>query len=279
LPSPSGVDLPGALRALVPSVRSLLLAAAVVTVAASAYLAARSTSVFAVRAVEIEGASPRVAAQVEQALAPVRGRSLLRLRHRDVVARVTAVPEIASARYDRAFPRTLAVVVTPERPLVVLRRGAEAWLVSERSRVIRRVERGQLPRLPRIWAPKRTKVALGAFLAGSAADAVAPLLAAGATAPALPIRSSASARGSLTLKLGTGLELRLGERRDLRLKLAVAARIVPSLVAPRLGGPSYLDLSVTERPVAGTTLNSNVRVQDSPLAGTQLSVDTVADDA
>ena len=37
--------------------------------------------------------------------------------------------------YDRAFPRTARVVVSAERPAAVLRRGAQAWLVTERGRV------------------------------------------------------------------------------------------------------------------------------------------------
>jgi hypothetical protein len=48
--------------------------------------------------------------------------------------------------------------------------------------------------------------------------------------------------------LRSGLELRLGSPRASRLKLAVAAEIVP-LLDP---GTLYLDVSVPARPVAGT---------------------------
>jgi hypothetical protein len=53
----------------------------------------------------------------------------------------------------------------------------------------------------------------------------------------------------LTLLLGSGLELRLGELRAIRLKLAIATRILPDILAH--GGYAYVDLSVPERPVAG----------------------------
>jgi hypothetical protein len=53
----------------------------------------------------------------------------------------------------------------------------------------------------------------------------------------------------LTLLLGSGLELRLGELRAIRLKLAIATRILPGILAH--GGYAYVDLSVPERPVAG----------------------------
>jgi hypothetical protein len=58
----------------------------------------------------------------------------------------------------------------------------------------------------------------------------------------------------LTLLLASGLELRLGELRAVPLKLAVAERILPGLLAA--GGSAYLDVGVPERPVAGSSLNS-----------------------
>ena len=54
----------------------------------------------------------------------------------------------------------------------------------------------------------------------------------------------------LTFLLASGLELRLGELRAVRLKLAIATRILPRILAS--GGYAYLDVSVPERPVAGT---------------------------
>jgi hypothetical protein len=92
-------------------------------------------------------------------------------------------------------------------------------------------------------------------------------LAVGAVAPLrrqpLPVgvRSVAASRTELTLKLRNGLELRLGDGADLPVKLEVARRILPGL-HEREG---YLDLSVPERPVLGTTLDSQVEV-DTPIS-------------
>jgi hypothetical protein len=61
-------------------------------------------------------------------------------------------------------------------------------------------------------------------------------------------------RRELTFLLGSGLQLRLGQLQAIPLKLAVADRIVPGVLAQ--GGYAYLDVSVPARPVAGTTLNS-----------------------
>ena len=66
----------------------------------------------------------------------------------------------------------------------------------------------------------------------------------------------ACASGDLTLLLGSGLELRLGALRAIPLKLAVAQRVLPGLLAQ--GRYLYLDVSVPDRPVAGTTLNSQL---------------------
>ena len=60
----------------------------------------------------------------------------------------------------------------------------------------------------------------------------------------------------LTLILRAGFELRLGDDSDRALKLELARRILPSILA----GGGYLDVSVPERPVASTTLESQVEV-------------------
>ena len=50
---------------------------------------------------------------------------------------------VRSVRMDRAFPHTLRITVVPERPLAVVRRGQDAWLVSEQGRVIRELDPGR----------------------------------------------------------------------------------------------------------------------------------------
>jgi hypothetical protein len=60
---------------------------------------------------------------------------------------------------------------------------------------------------------------------------------------------------ALTLVLGSGLEVRLGDDGDLRLKLAIARRILAQTGAAA-AGTGYVDVSVPERPV----LSSNSQV-------------------
>jgi cell division protein FtsQ len=255
LPAPRARPLP------LPSGRSILTGLALLAAAGGLYAAARGTSMFAVDAVRVEGAPPGLARQVEGELATLVGRSLVALDGGDVAARVEALPAVRSATVDRAFPHTLVVTVVPERPAVVLRRGAESWLVSARGRVVRRLEQGAHPKLPRIWLPRSFALEQGAIV-GDAEVLRSVLALRAVAAERLPARvRTVRGDGELTLVLASGLELRLGEDAELALKVAAAREILPLLDPPGLGGPTYVDLSVPERPVAGTTLNSQVETE------------------
>jgi len=248
LPRKRGFDV---LR-FVPSGRSLLIVLAVVSVAFGLYGVARETSLFAVRAIAVEGAPPSIAAEVSRALRSYQGRSLVAVSAGAVEQRVDALPVVRTAVVDRAFPHSLRVRVVPEQPVAVLRRGPDSWLVSARGRVIRTIERRASPSLPRIWLPAATDLQAGAFLADApgalAARSLAALVGSG-----FPKRISfvRALDGEITLGLRGGLEIQLGPPIDLRLKIAIARGILPLLALPRNGGPDYLDLTVPERPVAG----------------------------
>ena len=231
---------------IAPSGRSLAIGAGLVVAAALLYVGARETSVFAVRDVEIRGASPELAGEVRDALGPLRGTSLLALGGNDVSRRLATLPGVESATYDRAFPHTLTVLVVPEQPVAVLRRGAGSWLVSARGLILRSVPHGGLAALPRIWLAAGDDLPPGATLApDSGARAAGALAVAAREGFRGRIQSVTAAGAALSFKLRSGLELRLGTADDLALKFAIAARIVP------LAGPdaSYLDVSVPSRPV------------------------------
>ena len=255
LQRPAGHGLLDSLTRLAPSGRSLIASFGLIAVAAGLYAGARTTSVFAVREVKVRGAGPADSARVRRALAPLVGTSLLAVGGDDVEARVLRLPEVASVRFDRAYPHTLTVVVVPERPVVVVRRGADSWLVSGRGRVLRKVARGSAGRLPRVWVPRDTELARGATVDAAGGGAAAHALAVLRSARfGRSIRTVQTDETGLTLFLGDGVELRFGEPTDLLLKLAVARRALPFV-----GPGSYLDVSVPQRPVSGTTLNSQVQ--------------------
>jgi len=211
-----------------------------------AYVGARETGVFALDRIEVDGATRATATRIEAALRPYVGRSLVRFDRHDAERRLASVPEVAEAHFDRDFPHTLKVRVRLERPVAVLRRGSDAWLVSATARVLERLTKRPYPHLPRIWLPASADVSVNTTLDGAGAMGVA------AVAPLRPLRLAARVRqvltgdGELTLVLSSGTRLRLGDTGDLRLKLAIARQILPLT-----HGAAYVDVSVPERPVAG----------------------------
>jgi cell division protein FtsQ len=247
------------LGTLVPSGRSLLVAFAILGGVLLSLVLARETSLFAVRTIEVSGAGPGVERQVRRALDERSGESLFALDLDAAQVDVLALPTVAAVSFDRAYPHSLRVTVVPERPVAVLRQGAESYVVSERGRIIARADRGAKPDLARIWVARGETLAPGATVEGdlrTAVGAVAPL--AGTRFPSRVV--SVATTGGLTLRLRSGLELRLGDPSDVPLKLAVARRILHLLPA----GAVYVDISVPDRPVAGTTtLESQVEVETS----------------
>lgn len=251
------------LARLVPSGRSLATAFALLLGALIAIVAARETSMFAVRTVEVDGAPRWVDRQVERTLANRHGKSLFGLDLAAARRELEALPTVADVTFDRAYPHTLRVTVVPERPVAVIRQGRSSFVVSERGRVVARVDRRAKPDLARIWVAKDARLEPGLVVADemlTAVRAVTPL--AGARFPSR-VRSVRAVGESLALRLASGIEVRLGDATDVDLKLAVAARVLPLLRQ----GSSYLDVSVPERPVGGIA-------EPTPLVEIESSVST-----
>jgi cell division protein FtsQ len=233
----------------------LLVGLALVAVAAGAYAVARETSLFAVRKLVVVGGSARAQAEVRAALAGELGRSLLKVSGDDVDRRIAGSPDVVSVRFDRAFPHTLKVVVRSERPVLLLRQGDKGWLVSARGRVMRAVHDVRLSSLPRAYVPSTASIADGDVLPTTQGGRAAAALAA-VRGPLLGrIRFVRTGPRELTFVLANGLELRLGAISEIRLKLAIADRIL-ALIGPTATG-GYVDVSVPERPVVGS-INSQV---------------------
>ena len=202
---------------------------------------------FAISRIEVSGGSPKVARQVHGALAPLVGTSLVGLDGAAVLRKVDALPTVVRSSYDRAFPHMLRITVVPERPAAILRRGSESWLVSVRGRVMESLPSRTGPRLPRIWLSTHTPVHVGGKVATMVATSAR---AAGLAGPfASRVASVTDTNGTLELHLWSGLDVVLGDGGDVKLKVAVAKRVLPILAA----GSTYLDVSTPGRPVSGTT--------------------------
>jgi hypothetical protein len=238
------IDLHASLARLAPTRRSLALGLGILVFALFGYLLARETSLFAIDRIEIEGGSPQVDAQVHRALASLVGKPLVGLDGSAVLRPLDALPTVMRASYDRGFPHTLRITVVPERPVAVLRRGPESWLVSIRSRVMQRLTADAEPSLPRIWVSARTPVRSGADVAAAGVSARAAGLAGAFTTRVATVSDTA---GVLVFHLRSGPQLLLGEGGDIRLKVAVAEHALAVLPS----GSTFLDVSVPGRPVSG----------------------------
>jgi cell division septal protein FtsQ len=240
-----------ALSRVLPSGRSLLIGFALIAGALGAYAGARTTSLFAVHQVQVQGAPPRVASRVEAALAgPLTGDSLLSVDQADLDRALAGLPDVQAIAFDRAYPRTLRVTVVAERPVAVLRRGADAWLVSERGRVLRALPGTRPPALPRIWVARLAAPRDGSVLTEE--EALRPALAlgsglAGERAFVGRVREARMRGSEVDLVLRSGTEIRLGSAHELPLKISVARAVLAAL--PN-AGEGYVDVSVPERPVA-----------------------------
>jgi cell division septal protein FtsQ len=251
-------NLGGRAGAFAPTRRRIALATGCLCALPLLYWGMRTGPFFTVRTIEVEGAPPALSREVKAALEPVVGRSLLALDHDDVIERVEALPQVAHASYDRAFPQTLVVRVRREVGRAILRQGEASWIVSPRGRVLRPVVLGSHSSLPRIWIGRGTQVRVGSVVSDRAVLRAVRALAALRAEP-LPVAVYAvDGRGPLSFSLARGIELRLGDGVDLRLKLAVAARVLDVMTLPDASERVFLDVTVPERPVVGSTVKSKV---------------------
>lgn len=235
-----------------PSRRALVVTASLLALTGLAYLAARETPLFALREVTVRGAPKGVEADVREAAAPFLGESLVALDRAALRRALEALPAVRSLRIDRAFPHSLRIAVVPERPLAVLRRGRDAWIVSERGRVLRRIDLHGAPSRPRVRTGRTTHVEVGETVAAEPVRGALATLRLVPTDFPVGIRSARSEGDSVLLLLAHGTELRLGQRRSVALKLEVAARVLRTLPPAERQGLAYLDVTVPERPVGGS---------------------------
>jgi cell division protein FtsQ len=236
------------LARLAPSGRSLLVLTAVIAGVLAAYWGARESSVFAVERIEIQGASPALTKQIRAKTRPTLGTSLLEVDATTLASSVRALPMVAGASVDRAFPHTLVVRVLTERPVAVIRRGNSAWLATGAGDVIREIQVGTQRDYPRLWLTRDVSVAVGSRLPGELTTATRTLAAAREVRLPRRVQAVRSTDEQLTLILRGGPEIRLGAARDVVLKLTVAKRVLPLVE----DGTVYVDVSVPERPVSST---------------------------
>lgn len=225
------------------------MAALALAAAGLLYVGARETSIFALRELEVSGAPPGIARAVEAAAGELAGESLVALDRGDLRRSLEALPTVRAVELDRAFPHTLRVAVEPERPLAVLRQGKTAWLLSERGRVMRKVEPGAAAKRPQVRFQGEGRIAAGDLVETPEVTLGLAVLRRVSDDFPVRIREAIVAGAAVTLVLEDGGELRLGERTDLPLKLEVAGRVLRLLAPAERADLAYLDVTLPERPV------------------------------
>jgi cell division protein FtsQ len=247
-----------ALVALVPSGHTLVLLFAVLAAAVGLYALALKSSLFAIEKVQIKGATPALSRQINTVVKPFRGRSLVGLNKAGVERAILAIPDVRTARVDRAFPNTLRVFVAREHPVAVLRQGGDAWVIATSGKVIRPLRRGRSKNLPRVWASASVAVVVGEPVANlGVRTAIRVLAALDSSRHSLRLTGVVAHDGDLTLTTDSKIEIRFGDASQAALKLTVAEKILPDLASPSAGSIAYLDVSVPDRPVGGTESKSN----------------------
>lgn len=257
----------------VPWRRAAALAAGALAIIALLYVAARETPVFAVRTIEISGGTAEVRRAVRATAEPLVGKSLVGLNGDALVRDLEALPSVRSASYDRAFPSTLRIFVTPETPLAVVRLGSARWVVSARGRIIGSIPSGTPIGLPRFRIRSSEEAEPGAFVTDAAARLVLGALALVPRRFPVRIYSVRLESGQLFFDLRAPWgrpELRLGEPVDVGVKLASAALVVRSLATEDRGSIGYIDASLPERVVVGPTLNSQVEPETLSITSLQM---------
>ena len=226
-------------------VRRRVIAAAIALVAlyAGYMLWFRNLPLFAVDEVTITGATTNeseIRAAVEQA---AQGMTTLHLKDSELRNAVAQFPTVASVGASTSFPHGMDVTITERLPVAFLKVGPRRTAVSADGYLL--VGASFDPKhLPRI----EETAAHGPRLQGDAAAEAAIL---GAIPPALRDRVTGStwddAQGGVVVGLDGGPDLRFGDGSRVRDKWTAAVAVLSSA---EHGSPTYLDVSVPDRPVS-----------------------------
>lgn len=200
---------------------------------------------FRVGQVQVIGAKGDTATAVrEAALATVGSASLLTVDPSHVALAVAELPQIRSARVDRAFPGTLRIRVERERPVALAPTGSGLVLVGASGTVLGRpAGRTQLPVISS--APADIPGPGGVVTAPRVLEQIAL-----AAIPSRVVRLRAIGFGDdgMVALLAGGGQVRFGDGHDLPAKVKVARAVMR-----RAAGPfSYIDVTVPTAPVLRT---------------------------
>ncbi len=204
----------------------------------------RNLSWFAIDDVAVKGATTNereIKSAVEQAATDMTTLHIKDGELRDAVARF---PTVASVAASTSFPHGLQVTITERLPVAFIQVAGRRTAVSADGYLLTGAD-FDAKALPRIEGAAAHGVRLDD-------DAAAQAAILGATPGPLRNRITAStwdeARGGVVVDLNNGPEIRFGDGSRAHDKWVAAVAVLSS---DQRGSPSYLDVSVPDRPVSG----------------------------
>jgi cell division protein FtsQ len=219
------------------------------------YRVLRTSSVFAVTAIEVHGGDRGLDLQVEAAVSKeVAGKSLLQVDASRIGQSLASMPYVRSVHVDRAFPHTLSVSVDVYRPAAYARVGKEGYLIASDGRVLGTAVK-QPKHVPLVWLPTGSTLLIGKTSGDDNVRAALGVLASvppGFRTQVGPIVRLVPSAGMVTAVIGKrNIRLRLGTPDQLPVKLAVAARVMRRIGSAQRANIAFLDVSVPSRPALG----------------------------
>jgi cell division protein FtsQ len=225
--------------------RRVLAAAVVLLVLYGGYMFwFRDLSWFAIHGVTIKGATTNereIKAAVENASGDM---TTLHIKDDELRNAVARFPTVASVGASTSFPHGLTVTITERLPVAFVRIRGQETAVSADGYLLAGAD-FDAKALPRIEGA-------GAHGARLDEDAAAQAAILGSTPEPLKNRITASSwdedRGGVVVDLKNGPEIRFGDGSAAQEKWQAAVTVLSS---DERGTPSYLDVSVPDRPVSG----------------------------
>jgi cell division protein FtsQ len=204
----------------------------------------RDLSWFAIDSVTVKGATTNER-EIKAAVEGVAGdMTTLHIQDGELRNAIARFPTVASVAASTSFPHGLEVTITERLPVAFVQIGGQRTAVSADGYLLAGASFDQKA-LPRID---------GATAHGPRLDENAAAQAAILGATPVPLRNRVTAtswddtRGGVVLSLKNGPEVRFGDGSRAQDKWAAAVAVLSS---NQRGSPSYLDVSVPDRPVSG----------------------------
>jgi len=204
----------------------------------------RNLSLFAINDVAVKGATTKER-EIRSAVEQVAGdMTTLHINDGELQDAVARFPTVASVGASTSFPHGLEVTITERLPVAFIQVAGTRTAVSADGYLLADAD-FDAKALPRIE---------GATAHGVRLDAGAGAQAAILGATPEPLRNHVTAstwddeRGGVVVDLKNGPEVRFGDRLRAQDKWKAAVAV---LSGDERGSPSYLDVSVPDRPVSG----------------------------